>query len=296
MRAALLAAALIPGLAAAQELEPRAYSSAPAGTNFAIGGYTRLSGPVLPSPALVAVDIDATVNVYTLGYARFTELFGRSANYAIVVPYVEADIAGSVMETSASIHRAGIGDLHLRGALNLFGHPALTPAEFARRGEVFSGGVSLNVVAPTGQYDSQKFINIGTHRWAFKPDAGFSMPFGKWFTEAAAGVWFFTDNDDFFGGHRRSQEPLAVYQLHAGYQFRPGLWLAADYGRYIGGRTSIDGAANDDEQHNSRVGLALSLPVGRGWSTKLAWSKGTVVRVGGDYRIFSVAVQYRWFD
>src|SRR5262249_36185883 len=176
------------------------------------------------------------------------------------------------------------------------GHPALKPAEFAKRTDVLSGGVSLAVVAPTGQYDSGRFINIGTNRWAFKPDAGISYPIGNWFTEVAAGVWIFTDNDDFLLGHRRSQEPLAVYQLHAGYNFRPGLWLAADYGRYIGGRTSIDGAALQDEQHNSRVGLALALPIARGWSTKLAASKGTAIRVGGDYRIMSVAVQYRWFD
>ena len=37
---------LLPALAAAQELEPRAYSNAPVGTNFAIGGYTHLSGRV----------------------------------------------------------------------------------------------------------------------------------------------------------------------------------------------------------------------------------------------------------
>ncbi|HET7365791.1 MAG TPA: transporter [Burkholderiales bacterium] len=296
MRAALLAAALIPALSLAQELEPRAYSNAPVGTSFAIAGYTRLSGDVLPSPALAAIDIDAQVNMYTLGYARFLDVLGRTASVTAVLPYVEADVRGATEEASREVHRGGVGDLYLRGALNLFGNPALKPAEFAKRADALSGGVSLNVVAPTGQYESSRFINIGTNRWAFKPDAGISYPIGNWFTEAAAGVWFFTDNDNFLLGHRRSQEPLAVYQLHAGYNFRPGLWLAADYGRYIGGRTSIDGAANDDEQHNSRVGLALSLPVGRGWSTKLAYSKGTVVRVGGDYRIISVAVQYRWFD
>jgi len=296
MRAALLAAALVPAFAAAQELEPRAYSNAPAGTNFAIGGYTRLSGPVLPSPAIAGVDIDARVNVYTLGYARFLELFGRSANFAIVVPYVEADLRGSVQEKSGEIHRGGIGDLYVRGALNLFGHPALTAPEFAKRGETWSGGASLNVVAPTGQYVPERFVNIGTNRWAVKPDVGVLVPFGRWFTEAAAGVWFFTDNDDFLGGHRRSQEPLAVYQLHAGYNFRPGLWLAADFGRYIGGRTAVDGVSKDDEQHNSRIGLALSLPLARGWSSKLTYSKGTVVRVGGDYSTASIALQYRWFD
>jgi hypothetical protein len=40
----------------------------------------------------------------------------------------------------------------------------------------------------------------------------------------------------------------------------------------------------------------LSLPLSTGWSSKVGWSKGTVVRAGGDYRIFSLALQYRWFD
>ena len=283
-------------LAFGQELEPRAYSNAPIGTTFVIAGYTRLSGPVLPSPAISAIDIDARVNVYTLGHARFLDLFGRTASFTIVLPYADADLRGSVGDNSGEIHRGGIGDLYLRGAINLFGHPALRPAEFAKRGDALSGGASLTINAPTGQYENYRLINVGTNRWAFKPDVGISYPMGKWFTEAAAGVWIFTDNDDFFGGHRRSQEALAVYQLHAGYNFRPGLWLAVDYGRYVGGRTSVDDAPKDDEQHNSRVGLALSLPVARGWSTKLAWSKGTAVRVGGDFRTASIAVQYRWFD
>jgi hypothetical protein len=283
-------------LALAQELEPRAYSNAPVGTSFAIAGYTRLSGPVLPSPAITAIDIDARVNVYTLGYARFLDLLGRTASFSIALPYADADLRGSVGDNSGEIHRGGIGDLYLRGAINLFGHPALRPAEFAKRGDALSGGASLSVVAPTGQYEGYRLINVGTNRWAFKPDVGISYPIGNWFTEAAAGVWLFTDNDDFFGGHTRSQEALTVYQFHAGYNFRPGLWLAVDYGRYIGGRTAVDGAPKDDEQHNSRIGVALSLPLARGWSTKLAYSKGTVVRVGGDYSITSIAVQYRWFD
>src|SRR5258706_8865727 len=296
MRAALLAIAFIPAVAVAQELEPRAYSNAPVGASFAIVGYTRLSGPVLPSPSVAAIDIDARVDGYTFGYARFLDLFGRTANLTLVLPYAEADLTGSIMEMSREVHRAGIGDLQLRGAINLFGHPALAPAEFAKRPDVLSGGASLHVVAPTGQYEASRFINIGTHRWALKPDVGISYPIGNWFSEAAAGVWYYTDNDNFFGGHRRSQEPLAVYQLHAGYSFRPGLWLAVDLGRYVGGRSAVDCASEEHVEHYSRIGLALSLPVAHRWSTKLAVSKGTVVRVGGDYRIASIAIQYRWFD
>ena len=296
MRAVLLALGLLPVIALGQELEPRAYSNAPIGTNFVLGGYTHLSGQVLLDPSLPVDNVNATVDVYTLGYARFFGLAGRTASFAAVVPYVEADLRGDVLDAPAEVHRAGWGDLHLRGAINLFGHPALTPAEFAKTPETVSAGASLSVIAPTGQYESSRFINIGTNRWAFKPELGVSWPLGRWFAEVAGGVWLFTDNDDFRGGQRRSQEPIYVYQLHAGYNFRPGLWLAADYGHYNGGRTAVNGVENDDAQSNSRVGLVLSVPVASGWSGKVGWSKGTVVRAGGDYRIFTVALQYRWFD
>ena len=293
--ASILSSAVFSASAIAQELEPRAYSNAPVGTTFAIAAYTRLSGDVLPDPSLPVKNVDASIDGFTLGYARFFALFGRSASFSAALPYVSGDLKGDVVDSPTEVHRAGIGDLRLRGAINLFGHPAMTPAEFVGKPDVLSGGASLSVIAPTGQYDETRFVNIGTNRWAAKPEAGLSWPFGRWFTEASAGVWFFGDNDD-FRGQTRSQDPLQVYQLHAGYNFRPGFWLAADYGRYIGGRTSVDGVASDDAQKNSRIGLALSLPVAPGWSTKLGWSKGTVVRAGGDYKIFSVALQYRWFD
>jgi len=282
--------------ACAQELEPRAYSNGPVGMNFAIAAYTRFSGPVLLDPSIPVTGLDARINAYTLAYARFLEVFGRSANFNLAVPYISADLEGQVVDSPAEVHRAGFGDVRLRAAINLIGHPALAPKDFASRQEALAGGVSLSVIAPTGQYVPTRFINIGTNRWAFKPEAGISYPIGNWFTEAAVGVWLFTDNDDFQQGHRRSQDPLAVYQLHAGYSFRPGLWIAADYGMYVGGRTALDGAPNDDAQRNARAGVALSLPLARSWSTKLAYSKGTSVRVGGDYGIASIAIQYRWFD
>ena len=284
------------GTAHAQELEPRAYSNAPVGTSFAIVGLTHLSGPVLPDPSVPIADVDARIDIVTLGYARFVDLFGRSANLSVLVPYANADVRGEVGDTTHEAHRGGLGDLYLRGAINLFGHGATRPPQFMKLREALSGGASVTVTAPTGQYDGSRLVNIGTNRWAFKPDVGASLPIGNWFTEVAAGAWIFADNDDFFGGHRRSQEPMRVYQFHGGYSFRPGLWLALDYGRYIGGRTVVDGVAKDDERHNSRVGVALSLPLATGWSAKLAYSKGTVVRAGGDYDIASVAVQYRWLE
>src|SRR5262252_6829244 len=108
MRAgALLALALLPALALGQELEPRAYSNAPVGTTFLLAGYTRITGPVLLDPSSIATDVNATINGYSLGFARFFELFGRSANFSVGLPYIDAELTGKVQDSPTSVHRSG---------------------------------------------------------------------------------------------------------------------------------------------------------------------------------------------
>lgn len=287
---------LLPGMACGQDLEPRAYSASPVGTNFLAANFSRLSGQVLTDPALPITDVQSTIDLQTFGFARTFALAGRSASVAVLVPFTQADVRGNVFEEAREAHRSGKADARLRFGLNLIGAPAMTPQQFARRVPAAALGASLSIVAPTGQYLPTQLINIGANRWAFKPEIGLSQPFGKWFGEVSAGVWLFTDNNEFFRGQRRSQEPLSVLQLHAGYNFRPGLWLAANFGRYAGGATKLNGIENRDRQENSRYGLTLSVPFASGWSGKLSWSKGWTTRAGGDFKAVAVTLQYRWFD
>jgi len=180
--------------------------------------------------------------------------------------------------------------------MNLLGGPALTREAFAIRTPTTTLGASFSVVAPFGQYDASRLINIGSNRWAFKPEVGLSQPIGNVFLEACTGVWLFTDNTDFFGGKRRGQDPLWTFQLHGGYTFRPALWLAGNATYYTGGQTRVNGVAKQDRQANSRYGLTLSVPLWKNVSAKLAWSTGFTTRTGGDFDTFAVAVQYLWFD
>ena len=152
------------------------------------------------------------------------------------------------------------------------------------------------VVAPFGKYDSDRLINLGSNRWAFKPEIGVYQPLGPWSLELYGGAWFYTDNDDFFGGVRREQEPIATLQAHVGYTFRPGLWLAADATYYAGGQSTVNGVRKDDRQENTRFGLTLSLPVAQGHSLKLNWSEGVTERIGTSFTTFGVTWQYTWFD
>ena len=43
-----------------------------------------------------------------------------------------------------------------------------------------------------GQYDPTKLVNLGSNRWTFKPELGYSRRWGHWLFDAYASVWFFT--------------------------------------------------------------------------------------------------------
>jgi hypothetical protein len=284
------------GQGRAQDMEARAYSAAPVGTNFALGGLLHSYGGASLDPSLPITNVNARIDTWVAGYSHSFGLAGNLASLGLVVPYVRANVTGDVGESSRGVHRAGLADVRMRFATNLIGNPAVTPAEFAQRAPTTVLGISLSVVAPTGQYDSSKLINIGANRWAFKPEIGLSQPIGNWFVDLAAGVWLFSENHDFFHGHTRSQDPIYSYQTHIGYNFRPGLWLAADATYWDGGETTLNGVAKHDLQENSRYGMTLSVPFGEGWSAKLAWSNGLATRIGSDFHTYTFFVQYRWFD
>jgi hypothetical protein len=284
------------GVSNAQELEPRAYSPNPTGANFALLAYGYTWGGVLFDPSLPFSDVEARLNAGVLGYGQTFSAFQRSASVTLALPYVWGDVEGNVGEEFRAITRSGPGDARFRFAVNLIGGPALAPAEFAKRTPRTTLGASLVVVAPLGEYDPQKLINIGSNRWVFKPELGIAHPIGRWYLEGYAGVWLFTDNGNYYGGQRREQDPLATFQAHVSYTVRPGLWMAFDATHYSGGRTTLEGVQRDDRQANTRVGLTLSVPMGAGHSLKVSYSEGATTRIGGDYTSVGIAWQYVWFD
>jgi hypothetical protein len=288
-------ALLVAAGAGAQELEPRAYAPNPTGANFVLAVYGHTSGNVVFDPSVPITNVEAGINTGALFYGRTFSLLGRSASAAVQLPYVWGTIDGDVFEARRTVHRSGLADLRMRLTTNILGGPALPAREFAARRPRTTMGASLVVLAPTGQYDPSKLVNVGTNRWAFKPEVGLSHPAGRFFLELYAGTWLFTPNDDFFGGSRREQSPLLAVQGHFSYTFRPRLWLAGDATFYTGGRTTVDGVEKADLQRNTRLGLTLAVPVKRRSALKASWSRGVITRVGGDFQTFALGYQVLWF-
>ena len=49
-------------------------------------------------------------------------------------------------------------------------------------------------------YGASRLVNTGNNRWSIKPDIGISKASGPLTLELTAGVTFFTNNEDYFGG------------------------------------------------------------------------------------------------
>jgi len=64
----------------AQSIEPRAYSNAPVGVNFLIGGYAYTRGGLSLDPSLPVTDAHLQTSNAVLGYARALDLWGRPAS------------------------------------------------------------------------------------------------------------------------------------------------------------------------------------------------------------------------
>jgi hypothetical protein len=280
--------------AAAQQLEPRAYSNVPVGLNFFIAGYAYSSGGLATDPALPLDNAKLDIHAPFVAYARAFDAWGKSAKFDAVL--ASACLSGTAESNGVPVARDICGGLDpaFRVTVNLYGAPAMGLAEFRSYRQDLIGGVSLQVGVPLGQYDPDRLVNLGTNRWTFRPEIGVSKRLGSMTAEAAVGASFYTTNDDFFGGKRRSQDPIPSAQLHLIFEFAGGSWLALNGTYYAGGRTTVNGVEQNDELDNSRVGATFAFPLDRNHSIKLHASDGISVRAGDDFTTFGIAWQYRW--
>jgi len=283
-------------VAQAQEIEPRAYSNAPIGVNFVIAGYAYTQGAVPFDASLPVKNAQLKTSNAVLAYARVFDVWGQSGKFDAIVPYTglsgTAEVAGQPFERNVT----GFADPRFRLSVNLYGAPALTLREFRNFEQDLIIGASLQVSVPASQYDSSRVVNIGTHRWSFRPEVGISKAVGPWTLEFQAAATLFTDNRDFYGGHTRSQDPIYSLQGHVIYGFRSGVWASFDATTFAGGRTTLNGVRGDDRQQNWRVGGTLAFPVDVHHSIKIYASSGVSARTDNNYDLIGIAWQYRWGD
>jgi hypothetical protein len=289
----IIASALGAGPLAAQELEPRLFNNLPLGANIITLTYSRSEGNVLFDASLPIEGAEATLNSGIVQYVRSLGVGGRSARLEAIVPYSTGHWEGQVNGQFAETRRDGFADARVRFVVNFSGAPALRGAEYLAYRQRLILGAGLQVIAPTGQYDGARIVNLGSNRWAIRPQIGMSRALGAWTLEAEGSVWFFTDNDDSMG-ETLEQEPLYTIQGHALYRFRNGVSLGVNAGFGDGGKVTVEGATRSTLENSSRLGSTLSVPFDRRHGLTFAFATYLKADVGSEFDNYALAYRFLW--
>ena len=277
-----------------QELTPRTYWPAPVGTRVATVGMSYVSGDTVPDPSLPLTGVDSEITTAYVAYRHTVGWWGRTTNLIVELPYSDGEtrVQGPDLGNFVRDYQ-GVGDVAMTLSVNLKGAPAMDWEGFAQlRAEPRPLlGASLKVVAPTGDYDSKRLVNVGSNRWAMKAELGYMTVLNpKWLLEFELGSWFFDDNDDFLGVTRK-QSPIVAAQMHLVRRFTPGFWASLDINGYKGGRSEINGRKLDDLQRDSKLGATLVFPFAKGHAFKISYATGSTNDSDEEFDTYLVSYQ-----
>jgi hypothetical protein len=281
----------------AQDLAPRAYVITPLHSNAVILVWAFYHGGLNFSGA-IPVAASGTYNVPVFSYYHSLSFFGRSANVTASLPYAVGTFAAAALGQERSAYRSGLVDLGARFSVNLIGGRSMPAEQFLNWKQKTIVGVSVRVVAPTGQYSANRLINWGINRWAFKPEVGYSGRRGHWVLDGYGGVWFYTKNSAEFHiplPAQQTEAPIGSLESHLSRDFGRGTWVSLDGNFWWGGVTTLDGVRNPATlQTSSRIGGTAAFRASKHQSIKCSYSAGAYTRFGGNYQNLSAGWQYSW--
>lgn len=286
--------ALMPGIGFADNA--RDWQNTPTDLNMVFGYYNRVDTNTPIDTTLPINGLSLNADLYLFRYARSFGIDGRNSAIQFIQPY--ADVSASFDNAqffSGTKRNGGMGDTQIVFAHNIFGGPALTAEEFASwKPETFLTG-ALWMTMPTGDYDKDRIINIGSNRWVFKPELGFGPPIGPTWLEINTYVSLFGDNKDYHGDSKLEQKPLYAIEGHYSYTINRALWVSLDATYNRGGESRIDGDWQDNKQENGLLGASLGFMLSPQFGGLIAYNDTVSERTGSpDVNTWTFRLQYVW--
>ena len=245
-----------------QDLEPRRWAQMPSGLNFIGIGVAHTEGDIFFDPLLLIDEAKFDMEAIGLVYVRSFGFLGKSARADFTLPYRAGRWEGLVDGEFVHLRRRGFADARMRFSMLLYGGPAQTKAEFAKSKKSDTVvGTAISVKMPTGQYTSEKLINLGSNRWVIRPQLGVTHTRGKWTGEVTASVFLYGDNNSFWKQTELETDPLYAMQGHVIYTIRRGLWVSFSSAYGWGGEATVNGDAKNNPSGNWLNALSFGFPL-----------------------------------
>ena len=290
-----LALAVLHTHACAQFTDPRNYQNVPVGINQLELAYAYVRSNTSIDTSFIVSGAKFNLNQGLIDYTRYFAFLHRMAWVEATIPI--ANLNGSISGTGITGSTTGTGDSGYTAAILLKGGPALSPEQFANAQTITSIGLSLSTTAPTGQYDPNKLLNLGSDRWSFKPELAISKPFGpeqRWVFDAYANSYFYTDNTSYRGAEVLRQRALLGLEGHISYGFNNTISASLDTRYSFRGATTVGGINQDNPQRNFILGSEIVVSPNSRNSFIFEFAKATVHKNGPSLTGFSVKYDYTW--
>jgi len=259
-------------------VEPRRWTPLPAGTSILGAGYSKTTGDIALDPLLLIEDGRADVDTLVISYSRFFALGRKLGRFDAIIPVQHANWNGLLDGAPANVTREGIADPIFRFSMILLGAPVAgagqSPRDAATRRVNTVVGAGIAVGVPLGDYLDDKLLNLGQNRYVIRPQIGIVHTRGPWSYELTGSTFFATDNDAFFGGKKRQQDPTFAIQTHVIRVFQPGLWASVSAAYGWGGENTVDAVPKDDNRRDVLVAASVGFPVARNQGIKFAYIVG----------------------
>lgn len=275
--------------------DPRTYANTPVGVNQLELDYAHATADASIDTSLVIAGAHLEVNEAPVAYTRTFGIMHHLAWIKAGVPF--AYISGSVAGSGLSRSVAGGGDASVQLTTLLLGGSALSVADFVKYEPTTTVGVSLTVSGPSGQYNPNSVLNLGSDRWSFKPEIGISYPFGpdqKWVVDGYFHTYLFSDNTEYHGKEILRQEPLPGFEAHISYNITPDLWASLDANYAFRGTTFVDGVDQNDAQKNLTVGTEAYWTLNSRNSIAFLFAKSVVHENAPNFTEVALKYFYSW--
>ena len=175
----------------------------------------------------------------------------------------------------ATLDRTGFLDPRIRLSVNLLGPPALNLKElqqyFQEHPVNTTFGVSLAVTLPLGEYFEDKLINLGQNRFIFRPQLGLVHNWKRWSYELTGSLYLFTNNNNFFNGDSRKQDPIFTLQTHLIKRFPSRFWGSISLALGHGGESIVNQIPKNDTRNDFMGALSVGFPIMKFQNVKLLY-------------------------
>jgi hypothetical protein len=277
----------------AQDIEPRRWTSLPLGTQIVGVAYGYTDGDIFFDPVLQAEDVTVSINAMAVQYVRPFKIGNKLSRLDVLVPYSTAKWKGLLAGVPTTVKRNGFADPRVRLSVNLVGPEAMKAPELreymATHPVSTSIGVSLGITLPFGQYFEDKLLNLGQNRFVIRPQIGLVHKWGLWSYEFTGSVFIFTNNENFFNGVARKQDPVFAVQTHLIKRFKNRIWGSLSLGSGLGGQSIINKQPNDDERGDILGALSFGFPIMKNQTVKLALIRAqTLNDIGANTSSFAL--------